>query len=313
MAQFDASTLDFRCSKLDEKGVLWLGTEGEGLWCIQGSKPEFFQVPGKSPHMNVYDLTLDPQGHLWLGTDNGILSYDYQSWKDIPMATPYVAVPKSGEAPKGNRQVVGMSVNHLKHVLMAVEDSAHGKRLLMRFNGQTYVDLMKPFKAHEIFEDLDAILWMSNGGYTMQEGKLVSVVKLNSGIITCAIQDALGEVWLGTDGAGVFRYDGKEVRYYGTDYGFDTMRITCLHQDKWGRIWMGTESLENQEQGISYFESGAFHHLQETHWCPVKSVNTIASDKRGHVWFAGENGALSSFNGRSFSVFDTQRLLMVVD
>jgi len=289
----------------------FLGTIGCGLWRIQGSKPELFQIPGKSPRMNVYELTLDPQGHLWLGTDNGIMSYDYESWQDIPMEAPYVAVTKSGmAASKGNRKVVGMSVNHLKHTLMSVEDSVLGKRLLMRFNGQTYVDLIKPFKAHEIFEDLDAIIWMNNGGYKMQDGKLVSAVKLNSGIVTCAIQDAGGEIWIGTDESGIYRYDGKELRFYGADYGFNATRITCLHQDKLGRIWMGTESTEDKSQGVSYFETGLFHHLQETEWCPVKSVNTIASDKKGHVWFAGENGALHMFNGRSFTLIDTAKYLV---
>lgn len=309
-AQTDISTLDFRCSLLDENGSLWLGTEGEGLWRIQGSKPELYKVPGKSPRMSVYEITTDPQGHLWLGTDNGIMEYTFESWNDLPMSTPYVAESKSSiEKAPTKRRVVGISVNHQKHALMAVYDSLSGQRLLMRFNGKMYVDLIKPFKVNAIMEDLDANIWMNNGGFRMDGGKLVSVIKLPTGVVTCAIQDSRGDVWIGTDVAGVYRYDGKEMRHYGVDHGFDGIRVTCVHEDKKGKIWMGTEAMSNKVQSVSYFESGAIHHLQAAEMCPVKSVNTIASDKKGNVWFAGENGALYTYNGRNFTSINTQKLL----
>jgi ligand-binding sensor domain-containing protein len=311
-AQANLSSFDFQCSQLDSKGTLWFGSEGEGLWKVQGNTLIQHTVPGHSPRTNYYDLTTDPQGHLWLGTDNGIVEFDYQTWKDIPMTAPYVAATQrmAATADEKKRQVHGLSVNHSDHVLMAVEDDVTGQNLLMRFNGQTYVDLIKPFKSHEVYEDLDARLWMGNGAYVMEGGKLVSKVTIPGVIIQCALQDSRGDVWLGIDGAGVYRYDGSTMRHYGSDHGFESMRITCMHEDKSGRVWMGTELLSNPEsQGLSYFESGVMHHLQEAATCPVKSVNTIASDKKGMVWFAGNDGALYRYNGRTFLVVDTSKML----
>jgi ligand-binding sensor domain-containing protein len=260
--------------------------------------------------MSVYEITADPQGHLWLGTENGIMEYNLESWTDLPISAPYVTESKSSiEKAPIKRQVIGLSVNHLKHALMAVYDSLSGQQLLMRFNGKTYVDLIKPFKATSIMEDLDANIWMNNGGYRIEGGKLVSTVKLPAGIVSCSIQDSRGDVWIGTDVAGVYRYDGKDLHHFGADHGFDGIRVTCLHEDKNGRVWMGTEAESNKIQGVSYFESGAMHHLQDAEACPVKSVNTIASDKKGHVWFAGENGALYTFNGRTFTTINTQKLM----
>jgi len=51
------------------------------------------------------------------------------------------------------------------------------------------------------------------------------------------------------------------------------------------------------------------HHLQEAETCPVKSVNTIASDKKGTVWFAGNDGALYRYNGRNFTTVDASKLV----
>jgi ligand-binding sensor domain-containing protein len=115
------------------------------------------------------------------------------------------------------------------------------------------------------------------------------------------MQDESGDVWLGIDGPGIYRYNGIELKYYGNDHGFNDLSVTSIHQDKYGKIWMATENLKsNSYQGVSYFEAGFFHHLQDAADCPVKSVNTIASDKKGNVWFAGDNGSLVKFNGRSF-------------
>ncbi len=310
-AQNDVSTLDFSCSKLDEQGVLWIGSIGEGLWKVDGSSIEAHTVVGHAPRADFYAMTMDPQGHLWLACKNGLVEYDYQRWKDIPMSGPYVASTQNVTAPtERNRIVQGLSVNHMDHALMGVEDATTGQKLLMRFNGQTYVDLIKPFKATAVFEDLDAMIWMAGGGYKMEGGKLVSKVTIPSGNITCALQDSRGDVWLGIDGNGIFRYDGTSMRHYGEDHGFNAARITCMHEDKKGKIWMGIEKLNGDKaQSLSYFESGAFHHLEDSKDCPVQSVNTIASDKKGLVWFAGNDGALYRFNGRSFLTIDTSRFL----
>jgi ligand-binding sensor domain-containing protein len=64
-----------------------------------------------------------------------------------------------------------------------------------------------------------------------------------------------------------------------------------------------------KNQSLSYFEAGAIHHLEDSQDCPVQSVNTIASDKKGMVWFAGNDGALYRYNGRSFITIDTSRFL----
>lgn len=310
-AQNDVSTLDFSCSKLDEQGVLWIGSLGQGLWKVQGNTIEPYTVVGHAPRADFYAMTLDPQGHLWMACKNGLVEYDYLRWKDIPMDGPYVASSQNISVnAERNRVVYGLAVNHMDHVLMGAEDVITEQKILMRFNGQTYVDLIKPFRATAVYEDLDAMIWMAGGGYKMEGGKLVSKVTLPHGNIICALQDSRGDVWLGTDVCGIYRYDGTSIRHYGEDHGFNSMRVTCMHEDKKGKIWMGVEKISNEKtQSLSYFEAGTFHHLEDSQDCPVHSVNTIASDKRGMVWFAGNDGALYRFNGRSFITIDTSHFL----
>lgn len=310
-AQSNVSVLDFTCSKLDEQGVLWFGTKGEGLWRVQGNNIEPFTAVGQEARADYYAMTLDPQGHLWLTTQSGLIEYDYQQWKDLPMLKAGTAtINNVASVDERNRIVRSLSVNHLDHVLMGSEDPTTGQQILMRHNGHTYVDLIKPFKAPTVFEDMDALIWMAGGAYKMEGGKLVLKVSMPQGVIIAALQDSRGDVWLAIDKGGIYRYDGESFRFYGDDHGFSNLRINCLHEDVKGKIWMGTESMsEDRYQGLSYFEAGLFHHLQDSPSCPVKSVNTIASDKKGNVWFAGNDGALFRYAGHKFHLVETTGLL----
>lgn len=310
-AQSSDTSLDFTCSKLDEQGVLWLGTKGEGLWRVQGNAIEPFTVVGQASGADYYAMTLDPQGHLWLATRNGLIEYDYRQWKGLPMLQSGTAtINNVASVDERNRVARSLSVNHLDHVLMGSEDPTTGQQILMRYNGHTYVDLIKPFKAPTVFEDMDALIWMAGGAYKMEGGKLVLKVSMPQGVIIAALQDSRGDVWLAIDKGGIYRYDGESFRFYGDDHGFSNLRINCLHEDVKGKIWMGTERIdESRYQGLSYFEAGLFHHLQDSPSCPVKSLNTIASDKKGNVWFAGNDGALFRYAGHKFHLVDTTGLL----
>ena len=309
-AQIERVSPNFRCSILDDNGSLWLGTKGAGLWRIQGNGVEFYSMLGQQSASDIYAMTLDRQGHLWLTTDRGLLEFDYEQWipRNLRKEGAENAASMSTIA-QTNHLAVGISVNYMDQALLALEHRKTGNRSLGYFDGNQFIELMSDFKVDFIFEDLDAVIWMGNGGYKMENGKLKSVLKLPFGMITSAIQDETGDVWLGIDGPGIFRYDGKDVRYYGEEHGFDALRVQCIHQDLNGRIWMATTNVKNElDQGVSYFEAGLFHHLQDASNFPVISVKTIASDKKGNVWFAGDNGSLVKFNGRNFSVHTLEQL-----
>jgi ligand-binding sensor domain-containing protein len=293
---------NFTCSVLDDAGMLWFGSSNDGLWKLEGNTPFRYGIPGHESAFEFYSMTLDRQGNLWVGSRDCVFEFDYNAWKFIDLNEQFGGV---ASANKRNRLVHGISVNHLGHVLMGVEDLTLGQSLLMRSSGESNVDFIKPFDANEVFEDLSAHIWMAGGAYRMEEGRLVHRVSIPSGSIQCAIEDSRGEVWVGTEGEGVYRFDGESFRHYGIDHGFEHLSVTCLHEDEKGRIWMGTKSLDGLvNKGVSYFEMGTFHHLQAAHDCPVRSVNAIASDKRGNVWFAGDAGELVRFNGRNFSIIN---------
>src|SRR6056297_1289784 len=79
---------------------------------------------------------------------------------------------------------------------------------------------------------------------------------LNDGLpqatIYCMIQDSRGYLWLGTDGGGLCRFDGKTFETYKHEDGLSGNVIRSLFEDEQGNIWIGTDKGLTQYNGIEF-------------------------------------------------------------
>ncbi len=55
--------------------------------------------------------------------------------------------------------------------------------------------------------------------------------------ISCSIMDRLGNLWFGTFGGGVSRYDGKTFTNITVAHGLANNAVYCLAEDKDGNLW----------------------------------------------------------------------------
>lgn len=113
----------------------------------------------------------------------------------------------------------------------------------------------------------------------------------------CGFLDSKGNIWLGSRGNGVFKYDGKEFKNYTKTEGLCDNNISCITEDKKGNIWLGTTS------GVCKFDGRKFIALNipysdiSTSWLdkvyPIINPNQVMAiyeDKKGSLWL-GTNGA----------------------
>jgi len=137
-----------------------------------------------------------------------------------------------------------------------------------------------------------------NGGvpfftnYNSEQG-----LALNS--ICCGFVDKAGNIWFGTIGGGVSRYDGKSFTNYTTAQGLAGNQISSIIQDKEGNMWFGTTG-----GGVSRYNGKSFINYTKAQGLADNFVWTITQDKHGNIWF-GTNAGASRFDGKSFTNYTT--------
>ena len=69
--------------------------------------------------------------------------------------------------------------------------------------------------------------------YSVEEG-------LPQASVYCLMQDTRGYIWMGTDGAGVARFDGRTSEVFTKANGLSDNVVRSLFEDSDGNIWIGT-------------------------------------------------------------------------
>jgi len=116
----------------------------------------------------------------------------------------------------------------------------------------------------------------------------------NNSVESNIIQDKKGNLWFGTWGAGVTKYDGRSFTHYSTPQGLSDDVVYCISEDKKGNLWFGARNGDlNKYDGKSF-----------AHYSIGFTGRSIIEDKSGNLWF-GTRGGLSKFDGKSFTIYTT--------
>ena len=107
------------------------------------------------------------------------------------------------------------------------------------------------------------------------------------------IQDADGHLWIGTNGDGVYYYDGKEFSACeNDDSDFGASVINKLYLDSEGTIWIGTKSglffIDPDHMAVQ--EETAFSDSNIHDIAGTEDREKIIVEKNGNVWFLTDNG-----------------------
>jgi len=129
--------------------------------------------------------------------------------------------------------------------------------------------------------------------YSLEEG-------LPQSEVLSLIQDKKGNLWLGTNGGGVSRFNGREFFSYNRKHGLADNNIRALYQDKNENLWIGTS------KGISFFNGVDFLNYSEKDSLPTAIYLQIQEAGDGKIWALGINNNQRKLvyheNGRFFNV-----------
>jgi ligand-binding sensor domain-containing protein len=138
---------------------------------------------------------------------------------------------------------------------------------------------------------------------------------LVSQYIRSIFQDSKGNMWFGTIGEGVVRYDIQTLRYFSQSDGLNSTTVHAINEDKSGNMWFGTD------QGVYKYDGKTFRNYHQKDGLDHidMSRRSILVDKSGAVWVGTHSGVytydpLADISGsRCFSLFPLLPSINIAD
>jgi len=116
--------------------------------------------------------------------------------------------------------------------------------------------------------------------------------------IRCLLEDKSGNIWFGTQGGGVTKYDGKSFTHFTEKEGLSNNVVVSILEDKSGNFWFGTFG-----GGVSKYDGKSFTNFTEKEGLSNKTVWSILEDKFGNIWFGTQGEGVYKYDGNSFTHF----------
>lgn len=109
--------------------------------------------------------------------------------------------------------------------------------------------------------------------------------------VYAVLQDSRGYLWLGTQGGGLAKFDGRSFRNYSTKDRLHGNYVNALAEDKQGSLWIGTD------RGLCHFNGRSFGFEELKHGQDI-AINSLAfrqSNDSTILYIASQNGAYSFY------------------
>lgn len=306
-------------------GSVWAGSLGEGLFQLKGSQAEAMNARSGLSDNLVEALLVDQQGALWVGTHDGLnrqrapavvtfsaregLGYGaVQGLAEVAPGVIWAGKPGDGLYRWEGRAFRRLSVpefalagQQVTALLRARDGSCwvaadHG---LVHFKNPSDVSRQAeviPVQDGEIVQalaqDREGAIWAGarQGSLWRRAGQQWQVQNhpWRSHAVTALVPDRDGSMLVGTQGAGVFRLHGAEVRHYTRKDGLLSDLIRTLALDSQGSLWIGTEG-----GGLSRIRAGKIASFTTREGLVDNTISQILEDDDGRLWLGSNRGIAS--------------------
>ena len=153
----------------------------------------------------------------------------------------------------------------------------------------------------------------NSNAYTTNSGGQSKIIKTQGSSeydnIHCGLQDKAGNLWFGSTGEGVYRYDGKLFTQFTIQDGLNSNTVWTMLEDKKGNLWFGTDKgLCNYDGNkikqipISLNTSSFTNFSANKNATSKNEVFSIMQDQNGILWF-GTTEAVVCYDGKNFTNF----------
>ena len=282
----------------------------------------------------VMGIGASRDGGLWVAADGRIRKWKDEKWGEDLGLTPWDTSP------------VTRWVETQKGVLVA---GTADRGLYLLFPGQNerplHFDHAGGFPSDwviSLWEDREGNVWSGTGaGLVAVRPNNVETIsppdqwKGRAVLSVCSSRN--GALWIGTEGAGLYRFQNGEWTNFNSEQGIRNPYIWSLAEDGEGRLWAGTwggglfvqnggsfdfaPGMENltppmpailstpdwlwigTTAGLLRYQDGKAAWFNQNNGQTLSDVRTIAQDKQGAIWFGMAGNGLACLQNHSIQQF----------
>ncbi|MEP2238120.1 MAG: two-component regulator propeller domain-containing protein, partial [Maribacter sp.] len=320
----------------DDKGNLWIGSTGDGLFYYNKKKETFkqFKFDKENEHSISNDyitrLYLDSKNRLWIATKEDVNMVDLSVSIDSVKFQKFKFVTKDINDQKDGSVINSIYENADGELLLGGHLGIY--KLTLDAQGKSYFKLISEdigfgtesvgVIAQDRYNKL--IVGTGQGLYVQGNEDNHEFIKIKEGNYTSLAFDDNNHIWAGTDN-GLLYFDNssslkqpqliKSFSYKPEDKNSISKNIiTSLYIDRTGILWIGTNG-----GGVNKFDPNRkkFKHVKRNlkkNSLSYDKIRSIFEDSNGTLWVGTEGGGLnrSTANKEKYTSFSSTNELRKV-
>jgi len=303
----------------DPDGNLWIAVNFGGLVRYRDGQVAVMGVAEGLPNTEVYDVTVDHEGSLWVAMANGGGLLQLTDGKFINYGAPeglpedsisqitqdlngayWMATRTNGlvQIDRGQVRRIGTAAglpNNRVNAILAGRDGSlwiggNGSEVVRWKNG-VFRRMVLPDSGanfvYSLFEDHSGTVWVGLGGGGMariEDDHLVPISLMGlSGIsVRRIVETSPGALLVATTGNGLLRYtEGKATPVA----GFENEMIDWVERGSEGEIWLASSG-----RGLACLRDGKVYRWNRENGLPDNTIHSFAILPDGEIWMQSYSG-----------------------
>ncbi len=267
-------------------GILWIGTYA-GLYRYNGS--EFRWMDNFESVRNVNCLYVDPEGRLWIGTnDNGLSICINEKIVNV--------IDEAGGLPSNSVRCITRSSDGYYYV-----GTTDSMQILTLNSGIKRAGTLEEVNYGDSIsaDEKGNVAAVTNDGrlFLLKEGQIISRLQIASGreIFTCCGFDRSGRLMAGTSANHIYIYDVGDGHFEKLD------KLTCESLNNLNDLYFldNGEIFVTSDSGIGYLDTSEYFHSVNVNEFN-NSIDNMQIDYQGNLWFCSSRKGLLRMSGSAF-------------
>jgi len=311
----------------DSRGLLWVGSQDAGLQVFKQKDKTlepFTPIAGalkEKPFSRIHTIFEDPSGNIWVATDSGLFTYRRHSGKGQWITAETLHTP--------HNHYLSVASHNNQEFYLGILDGG-GYRIQFKEDANGFISIRKvsridmtdstPNGLHKrsitrLFFDRDQNLWVGSYGdgvfllakpiyqfFNLRKFPLNDAQEYQDIRFYGLVEDASGNLFVGTDGHGIFKLDRHHhlLNYYKKEVQTNTLSdnaILAAFRDHNNQLWFGSYrgGLMRYNAKTNNFTNFLADPTKEGS-IGSNDVRVIYEDNRNQLWLGTNGGGLNKLN-----------------